>query len=373
MESIKLRDYQEKIVNQVKESLDSHKRIVVSCPTGSGKTIIAIHGLLKHIPKNVAWITHRKELAKQIDSHNTGINVFMVQSGISGNFGSIIIDEGHHVCAAKYREIISKYKDQKIIALTATPYRLDGLGLGSCGFSKIIIGPDIYQLTNNGSLCPAKVYVPVSESTISWTIRSTSDLISKTNFKKGIVYCKSVKEAVALSEELLKKGISASSIDGEMDQSERSKIFDGFVTGNTSILCNHTIFTEGIDIPVIDLIVLNRHTHSRCLWKQMIGRGLRNYPGKNECTILDLAGNSVVHGSIYDNEIYDLNGTVEATEERKISLISSSCSYEKPCLHNDGEELKEWNPPPKPIRLIENLHRLRYKSPLLRFRTGLQE
>jgi superfamily II DNA or RNA helicase len=122
-----------------------------------------------------------------------------------------------------------------------------------------------------------------------------------------------------------------------------------------------------VDVPNVDLVVLNRHTLSRCLWKQMIGRGTRNATGKKECTVLDLAGNGVLHGSIYDKEIYDLNGKVESTESRTLTPIAASDEKYK---HNQGEELKEWKPQPKPIRLIESLQRLKSKSPLHRLKTA---
>jgi superfamily II DNA or RNA helicase len=101
----------------------------------------------------------------------------------------------------------------------------------------------------------------------------------------------------------------------------------------------------------------------------MIGRGTRNAPGKRECTVLDLAGNGVLHGSIYDKEIYDLNGKVESTESRTLTKSEASDEAEE-YEHNQGEELKEWKPQPKPIRLIESLQRLKSKSPLRRLKTA---
>lgn len=296
------------------------------------------------------------------------LNVFMVQSEITGDYDTIIIDEGHHVCAAQYRKIIARYPAAKIIALTATPYRLDGVGLGSCGFSKIVHGPDTYDLTEDGTLCRARVYIPRSEHTAAWLPDAASKRIIQTPFTKGIAFCRSVREAQELAQLLKDAGISAASIDGTTESVKRAKLFRRFAKGKLKIMCNHTIFTEGVDVPNVDLVVLNRHTLSRCLWKQMIGRGTRNAKSKTECTVLDLAGNGVLHGSIYDREIYDLNGKVESTESR--TLAPRPDSEEDKYEHNQGEELKEWKPQPKPIRIIENLQRLKSKSPLHRFRTA---
>ena len=364
---VKLRGYQTSIVSETLTALETHSRVVVACPTGSGKTVIAIHGLLPKLRGKTAWVTHRKELAKQAREYGQSLDVFMAQGEITGEYDTIIIDEGHHVCAAQYRKILTDYPVAKIIALTATPYRLDGVGLGSRGFSRIVHGPDTYDLTEDGTLCPVRVYIPRSEHTAAWTSDAAASQIIQATFTKGIVFCRSVREARELTQLLTDAGIKAASIDSATDPEKRAKLFRSFAKGKLKIMCNHTIFTEGVDVPNVDLVVLNRHTLSRCLWKQMIGRGTRNATGKKECTVLDLAGNGVLHGSIYDKEIYDLNGKVESTESRTLTPIAASDEKYK---HNQGEELKEWKPQPKPIRLIESLQRLKSKSPLHRLKTA---
>jgi DNA repair protein RadD len=365
---MKLRDYQQSLSDQVIDALHSHTRVVLACPTGSGKTVIAMHGIIPRLQGSIAWVTHRKELARQARSYGSGISVFMAQGEVIGDFDSVIIDEGHHVAASQYRKIIQSYPIAKIIALTATPYRLDGVGLGSCGFSQIIHGPDTYDLTNDGSLCKVRVYIPRSEKSAAWTPGAAAAKIAQCNFTKGIVFCRSVSEAQELAKILTHLGIKSSSIDGNTDQLLRESIFRRFTKGSIKVICNHTIFTEGVDVPSVDLVVLNRYTHSRCLWKQMIGRGTRNAKGKIECTILDLAGNGVFHGSIYDKEIYDLQGKVESTQSREIQ--SQSTDKQPEYEHNEGEELKEWKPQPKPIRIIESLQKLKSQSPLRRLRIG---
>jgi len=369
VKGVTLRGYQSSIVDETLTAIETHSRVVVACPTGSGKTVIAIHGLLPKLPGKTAWVTHRKELAKQAREYGQSLDVFMAQGEITGEYDTIIIDEGHHVCAAQYRKILADYPAAKIIALTATPYRLDGVGLGSCGFSRIVHGPDTYDLTKNGTLCPVRVYIPRSEHTAAWTPDAAASRIIQTTFTKGIVFCRSVREARELTQLLTDAGIKAASIDSATDPEKRAKLFRSFAKGKLKIMCNHTIFTEGVDVPNVDLVVLNRHTLSRCLWKQMIGRGTRNATGKKECTVLDLAGNGVLHGSIYDKEIYDLNGKVESTESRTLTPIAASDEAEK-YKHNQGEELKEWKPQPKPIRLIESLQRLKSKSLLHRLKTA---
>jgi superfamily II DNA or RNA helicase len=343
----------------------------MSCPTGSGKTVMALSGLLPSLRNPVAWVTHRKELANQVNSYGSGVDVFMAQGNHPLGYQTIIIDEGHHACASSYREIIRSNPDSTIIALTATPYRLDGVGLGSCGFTSIVYGPDILELTRSGMLCRAYTFVPKSERTSSWSPVAAAHEIGSRKFNKAIAYCRTISDAIRISNLLNESGIRSDVVSSNTDSELRESLVNDFRNGEIKVICNHTIFTEGTDVPDVDMIILNRHTESRCLWKQMVGRGIRTFPGKSKCTVLDLAGNSVTHGSIYDREIYDLNGNVEKTESRSLDESASkerTNEYE----NNKGEELKEWKPQLKPIRIIESLRQLKDRSPMLRFRTASQ-
>ena len=369
LKGFQLRPDQIEVVAAFCEALTNHKRIVVSCPTGAGKTVIAALGIIPMLPHPVLWVTHRTELAKQAELATDGVEVRMIQSGVSGSFASIIIDEGHHVCSSQYSELIGNYPDATIVALTATPYRLDGVGLGTIGFSKIVHGWDIFQMTEAGLLCRSRCFIPRSENRSAWTPFAAAKEMSLRSFRKAIVFCRSVVEAKQTAKELSQRGIRAVSIDGQTSVQARASALAKFKRGKIDVLCNHTIFTEGTDLPSVDLIVLNRHTHSRCLWKQMIGRGLRTHPGKTLCTVLDLASNGAVHGSIYDKEIFDLQGEVASTESRELSSPSGEQEAQK-YEHNEGEELKPWTPAHKPVRIIESLQKLKSKSPLHRLRIG---
>jgi superfamily II DNA or RNA helicase len=354
--------YQSDVVDQFRLEMLNHKRIVVACPTGAGKTVIALHGILPLLPGPVLWITHRRELARQIANYGMDIDAVMIQSGMpEKHYSSVIIDEAHHACAGQYEWIFQKYSDSYVVALTATPYRMDGKGLGECGFSSIITGPDIFSLTQSGNLCESMTLVPNSEEIGAWEPDDAANIISKTAFNKALVYGRSVSDCEDMAKCLRAAGIPAESVDGSMGFVERDQISERFTSGATRVLCNHTIFTEGNDIPGVDCVVLNRFTHSRSLWKQMVGRGLRTAPGKSICTILDLAGNGCRHRSIYDQEVFDLNGRVLNTISRECPKASAeNQDYE----YNQPQELKVWKPAPKPIVILESLLRLKSKSPM---------
>jgi superfamily II DNA or RNA helicase len=364
-----LRHYQQTLADSSILSLETHSRIAVVCPTGSGKTALALHGIIPRISRPVAWVTHRVELARQVRQYGVEVSVFMIQScGDLSGFHSIIIDEGHHVAASTYTRLMNLNRNAKIIALTATPYRIDGIGLGDCGFTDLIHGPDAYSLTVEGFLCPSVTMVPVSESRGSWSPEDCAKRIASRKFKKGITYCRTVQDCAETAQLLRARGVSACVISGEMDERDRKKSVEEFVSGRVSVVCNHSILTEGFDCPEVDLVVLNRHTESRCLWRQMTGRGLRNAKGKTKCTILDLAANSATHGSIYDAEHFSLSGSVDRTESR--SLPPSEDKAENQYEYGTEEELKIWKPATSQKLLFESLQKLRSTSPLRRLLTA---
>lgn len=338
-----LRPYQSRLTAEAVDALKTHDRIVVVSPTGSGKTHIAVHGIIPTLPKPVLWMTHRVELAAQASAFS-GFDVAMIGSADPTGYASVVVDEGHHVCAATYRKVISGVAG-KVVALTATPYRLDGNGMGSVGFSHIVYGDDIFTLTNDGHLCPCEVFVPKSERETAWSSAGAANAISNRNFKSGIVYSRRVSDAYGTADALNKIGINAKAICARTQPEDRNAIVQNFRDGKIKVICNHTILTEGTDLPRVDLIVLNRATKSRALWRQMIGRGLRNYEGKEFCTVLDLAANSTMHGSIYDREIFDLMGRVVCTQSR--FLITESDDKQTEYHYNQGEELKQWKPLPE--------------------------
>ncbi|MCY7284272.1 MAG: hypothetical protein LH679_12735, partial [Cyanobacteria bacterium CAN_BIN43] len=89
---------------------------------------------------------------------------------------------------------------------------------------------------------------------------------------------------------------AAEHLDGESSTSERSEALERFRTGETQILVNCALFTEGLDIPDIECVQCLRPTTSLILHLQMVGRGLRQVAGKEYLTVLDHTENWIFHG-----------------------------------------------------------------------------
>lgn len=367
--------FQVELSRSTVDALSEHSRVVMTLPTGGGKTATCVHGVLPHMVEPILWITHRRELVSQarreLMSGGIPADVRTIQSFQKGakDYRTVVIDEGHHVCADQYLALFEMFPEAKFLALTATPYRLDGIGLGSCGFSKLVIGPDIFELTQQGFLTAATVLVPENEECGAWPVDRAAREIQK--YKKdifaAIAYLPRVSDAEEICQELNQRGMVARSIHTKTAASARRSQSEEFKTGRIKVLCNHTIYTEGYDAPNANCVVLNRLTQSRCLWKQMVGRGLRVQAGKTDCLIMDLAGNALIHGSIYDREIYDLTGMVESTESRECPSVDRgplSLRYSK------AQNLKLWKPKISTVELRSSLLRRRSASPWQRFVTA---
>ena len=106
--------------------------------------------------------------------------------------------------------------------------------------------------------------------------------------KSTLVFCVDLAHLSALTAEFRRHGIDARSVTGDTTTVERSERLDAFRNGEYPVLLNCGVFTEGTDIPNIDCVLLARPTRSRNLLVQMIGRGMRLYPGKMNCHVIDM-------------------------------------------------------------------------------------
>ena len=104
-----------------------------------------------------------------------------------------------------------------------------------------------------------------------------------------------MKTAYAIAEAFQGAGIAAEALDGTTPLDERRAILQRLHTGETQVVCNCGVLTEGFDEPSIDCIIMARPTQSRVLYTQMLGRGTRTYPGKPDCLILDVVGVTTSH------------------------------------------------------------------------------
>jgi superfamily II DNA or RNA helicase len=227
----------------------------------------------------------------------------------------MFVDECHHVRAMTYQRIIEAYPDAIIIGLTATPCRGDGRGLGNV-FEAMIECPQIPALIKHDPpyLVPLKIFAPENTqhiargvevaSTGDYVIDQLSDRMNTDALvgdfvehwlrhaqrRRTIAFAVDVAHSVHLTDELIKSGVRAEYVDGTTPQADREAILGRLASGETEVVCNCMILTEGFDLPDIGCIALVRPTRSLGLFRQMIGRGLRPADGKSDVIILDHSG-----------------------------------------------------------------------------------
>jgi ATP-dependent helicase IRC3 len=124
---------------------------------------------------------------------------------------------------------------------------------------------------------------------------------------KALVFVPTVKMAHCVAEAFQEAGIAAEALDGTTPLGERRDILHRLRTGETDVLTNCAVLTEGFDEPSIDCIIIARPTKSRPFYVQMICRGTRIHPGKPDCLILDVVGVTKRHNIVTASEVFDLD------------------------------------------------------------------
>ncbi|CAK1788797.1 putative DNA repair helicase RadD [Vibrio crassostreae] len=263
----------------------------------------------------------------------------------SNQFSLLVIDECHRVPDEKtssYQKVITHLRENnsgiKVLGLTATPYRL-GMGWiyqyhtrGQVRseeprfFRDCIFELPIRYLLDEGFLTPARMIdAPVlsydfsqlkpastgryKEAELDMVIeqskRATPQIVDQiihlAQDKLGImVFAATVRHAQEILG-LLPEGEAAIVI-GDTPTLERDQIINDFKERKIKFLVNVSVLTTGFDAPHVDLIAILRPTESISLYQQIVGRGLRLSPGKEECLVLDYAGNSY---DLYQPEVGD--------------------------------------------------------------------
>lgn len=254
-----------------------------------------------------------------------------------GRVDLIIIDEAHLVSpndTTMYQAFIRCLKTVnpflKVIGLTATPYRLghglltegeDALFTDICfdisdmkSFNRLIaegfLAPLIPKLTKleldldgvhmrGGEFIAGELQTAVNKEAITEAALKEAMELGY-NRKKWLIFCSGVEHAIAVSDMLNALGISCAAVHSKMTDEQRDQTIIDYKSGKIQALTNNNVLTTGFDCPEIDLILMLRPTASTVLWVQMLGRGTRPCEGKENCLVLDYAGNTVRLGPIND-------------------------------------------------------------------------
>lgn len=340
-----LRPYQQDIADKVINSFDSgNKKAFYVVATGLGKTVIAAtiaRKLWERGCRRILVLCHAIDLALQLEQgfwpqitkeiptsvffaglppRNTeGISFGLYQSlygylpGIDPDqFDAIIVDEAHHALAHGFRSCLEHLQPKFLVGMTATPWRGDGQSLTSV-FGNPVAKVSLVDGMAMGYL--SKVDYRILCDNVDWdnmqnlseqnlSIRDLNkrlflpqrDEAVIDELKNAIrdipnpriaVFSPSIEHSSRFADMLSAAGIPCTALLSGIDKAERRKRLLAFAAGDYQAVCAVDIMNEGIDIPDVNILVFLRATHSRRIFVQQLGRGLRLSEGKDEVIVLD--------------------------------------------------------------------------------------
>lgn len=343
--------YQKGDIDAIFERIDNapnNHHLLYQLPTGGGKTVVfseIVRRYLSQHDKKVVVLTHRIELCKQtskmlkgFDVKNKIINskvkelpdqndfscfVAMVETLKNrindeklhlDNIGLVIIDEAHY---NSFRKLLSSFKNAFILGVTATPLSSNIKLPMHQSYDELIVGDTIGSLIDKGFLARAVTYsydVGLTSLKVGingdYTVKSSDDLYTNTVMqekllhayteksigKKTLIFNNGINTSLYVYETFREAGYPIRHLDNTSNNEERKEILHWFKHTPDAILTSVGILTTGFDEPTVETIILNRATKSLTLYFQMIGRGSRKLPGKDEFTVIDLGNNAARFG-----------------------------------------------------------------------------
>lgn len=331
-------------------------------PTGAGKSVVLAEFIRRacrlYPDTRILLLSHVKELLTQdaaavlrlwpdapISLYSAGLNAKdlsgqIVVAGIQSIYRRaynvqqcdlVIIDEAHLLTesdAGMYRRFLHDLQQinphLKIVGLTATPYRLD-TGMLHKGpkalFTHIAHEVKLGWLIDQGYLAPLRCKNTATTFDVSSVHKrggefiageledavntvSLNDAVVAELLERGkdrgswLLFCAGISHAESLHDSISAAGISTACVFGDTPPAERARVLDAFKRGEIRCLANVGVLTTGFDAPGVDLIGMLRPTMSKGLYVQMCGRGTRLAEGKDDCLVLDWAGNAKRHGPV---------------------------------------------------------------------------
>lgn len=387
-----LRDYQREAAAALREALTDTGRGQLVLATGLGKTVVmaeVVADLLRDdlIPHRRALVlAHTRDLVDQL--HRSfwyqlpkwvqtqqftgterpvlwdGLVFATVQSAFASveslpPFGLVLVDEAHHIGATTFQRTIDELRPKMLAGVTATPWRGDGFDLNMLlgrplvrlgiadGLQRGFLSEVDYRLCADDidwelvqqrskhryslSQLNRQLLLPTRDDEAARIVRHNFDAESR---RRGIVFCPTVVHANAFAAVLRRYGFRSECISGEMPPREREMAMVRFRAGELDIMTSVDLFNEGVDVPDVDLIVFMRATHSRRIFVQQLGRGLRLSQDKRNVVVLDFVTDLRRLAEVIELDRAARGGPVE-----RLGLGNHLVSFRNA---STGDFLREW-------------------------------
>lgn len=311
----------------------------------------------------VMFLIHRKEVLDQaVNTFNKqGVNSDLLTAGMVQTLTRrvdklpmpdvILVDEAHHALAKSYQRILKQFPKAIVLLFTATPHRTGKMQLDQIA-DDIIVGQSIHELTEKGFLAPFRYFQPPDDfdskllkrsSTGDYTAESMQQAMSTKIFghivkqykriasgMQAVVYTYSIDSAVEIAHKFNSEGISAIEVDGTTSKEKRDLAVRKFREQEIKILVNVNLFTEGVDLPNVDCVIMARPTASLALYLQFSMRCLNPRKGKT-AIIIDHANNFKTFG--YPDDDRDWKKAIKSGKQKSKSLLTDpglsiiTCDY----------------------------------------------
>lgn len=376
-----LRPYQVKAFENVTADLDSTGRALLILATGLGKTVVGgeviARGLDRESNLKVLVTAPTKDLADQLEralwqhlpkSVRTniltgdqrsddlrGVTCATIPSALAfarGGYrpGLVMVDEAHHVGEdGQLAELLDVLKESPQFGVTATPWRGDQFDIRHC------FGDPSYTLgIENGMRLGylADVNYRLFADNIDWDfVRGASEYsytIKDLNARlflperdeairdhlidawqtmlspRAVVFCRTIEHAERMAELLnqVPQWKGAEAVHARLEGRDRQLRLLRFRNGDVAIITAVDILNEGVDIPDVNIICFARVTHSRRIFVQQLGRGLRLRPGKRYVDVLDFVSDIRRFAAIMN-----LKENVAASEMETLRLAQRGTTF----------------------------------------------
>jgi DNA repair protein RadD len=344
---IELRPYQNTALAQLDAAAARGlRRILLVAPVGAGKTTMAGAVIVRAARegKRVLFLAHRRELIGQayarframgLSDSEVGVimssdprrrpgacvqvaSIDTLRTRVTEPFDVVFIDEAHRALSASYVTLSKRFPNALHIGLTATPFRTDGRGLGAA-YDALVLVASVAALIDQGFLVRPRIFTVPQDKLpdLSKVGRAHGDYkeaelaraMDRGNLigdivehwqthaggRRTLAFASSIAHSKHIVERFREVGVAAEHVDGKTPVLERDAIFHRLRSGDTRVVSNMGIATEGTDIPEVKCAILARPTESTGLYLQQVGRIMRPWNGEH-ALVLDHAGCAVQHG-----------------------------------------------------------------------------
>ena len=342
------RPYQTDAIAAAETARDSGREsALIVMATGLGKSLVAAELIAMELARNpkaeVLVLAHMSDLVRQLESSSwcqfpkevathlwtdgesptfsSGV-VFATWQSVSefvkrgndlaGRFGLVVVDEAHHAPSREFAALLEHLQPNFLLGLTATPWRGDLISVDEI-FGKPVFAMDLVDGMQNGYL--AEVDYRLYTDGIDWekvavlsrqgkTVRDLNDtllmperdlaMVEKIQSEmqalqrpRALAFCRTIEHAERLRPLFAQLGISAAVVHSSQTRQDRFRNLTNFRSGSISLLLSVDLLNEGIDLPEVNLVAFLRVTHSRRIFVQQLGRGLRLTSGKSSVRVMD--------------------------------------------------------------------------------------